>query len=110
MECLLRLRDMPDPILGVSTLENAAAVVLGAQPVASAILLAAAEAERVRHQMPGLSYERRRIEQRTTALRALLGESEFASAAAEGGALTLAEALARAEVALGVAPGAVLGG
>jgi len=109
-ECLLRLRDMPDPILGVSALENTAAVILGTQPAASAVLLAAAGAERVRHQMPGLSYERRRIEQRTTALRALLGEAGFASAVAEGGAFTLAEALARAEAALEVGPEAGLEG
>ena len=110
IECLLRLRDMRDPMLGVSALENAAAVVLGLQPAASALLLAAAEAERTRNQMPGLSYERRRIEQRTSALRALLGEADFGSATAEGGALTLADALARAETTLGVAPDATLGG
>jgi tetratricopeptide (TPR) repeat protein len=101
-ECLVRLRDMPDPVIGLSSLENTASVILTRDPDTAAALLAAAAAQRVQAHMPGLSYERREIERRIAQLRAALGESRFTAASAEGAALSLADALARAEACVGL--------
>jgi tetratricopeptide (TPR) repeat protein len=96
-ECLVRLREMRDPLIGLSALENAASVVREASPADAARLLAAARAQRVQHHLPGLSYERRLLDRRDQELRARLGAARFAEVSSEGAALTLAEALERAE-------------
>jgi non-specific serine/threonine protein kinase len=103
-ECLVRLREMRDPVIGLSALENAASVVREAAPADAALLLAAARAQREEHQLPGLSYERRMIDRRDAELRERLGATRFAEASAQGAALTLADALTRAEAVVGVEP------
>ena len=103
-ECLVRLRDMRDPVVGLSALENTAYLISASQPSAAALLFAAANAERARHQMAGLSYERRLFDRKLAEVRQELGEARYAELAAEGAALTLDEALAQAEALVGVTP------
>jgi tetratricopeptide (TPR) repeat protein len=103
-ECLLRLRDMRDPVIGVSALENTAYLMRSSHPEAAAALLESATAQRARHHLARLSYEQRLLDRRAAELRAELGEERYADLAAEGAALTLEDALARAEALAGVAP------
>jgi non-specific serine/threonine protein kinase len=102
VECLVRLRDMRDPVLGVSALENSAWLLRGLHPGPAVTLLAAATAERARHQMPRLSYERVLLDRLAAELDTGLGAERYADLSADGATLTLAEALARAETLLGV--------
>jgi len=108
-ECLVRLRDMRDPVVGVSALENTAYLMHRSGPAAAAALHAAATAQRAHHQIARLSYERRLLDRRVAELRAELGEARYTELVTEGAALTLDEALARAETLVGVTPEAASG-
>jgi len=104
-ECLVGVRDMLDPVIAVSALENTAFVVRAEDPGAAASLLAAAHAERGRRQLSGMPYERRRVERAVTELQVELGEAAYESARAAGTEMALDQALARAESLLGIARG-----
>lgn len=100
---------MRDPARCISALENTAHLALSTQPELAAVLLATTEAERLRHQMPGLSHERRRIAECTERAQVARGDARHAETSAVGATLTLEEALARAEAFLGIPPAAPLG-
>jgi predicted ATPase/predicted Ser/Thr protein kinase len=103
LECTTRLHDMPDPAVSLPVLESTARWCAEADPTLAARLLGAAVGHRDALGTPLLPYERKLVDAVATQLIAKLGEDAYRSAARDGAALSIDDALAQAERVLGAA-------
>jgi serine/threonine-protein kinase PknK len=103
LETTARLHDMPDPAVSLPVLESTARWYADADPALAARFLGAAVGHRDALGTPLLPYERRLVDAVATRLIAKLGEDTYRSAARDGAALSIDDALAQAERVLGAA-------